>query len=96
MGVGADGWGRPDVRVQFETDDGATVLLRYTGLVLATEAFNQAAETGGKTAFEDQIMRMTMSFDTGAPRYAWLNQSLFIAQGRLRDGFVEYEVYRVT
>jgi hypothetical protein len=96
MEVGADGWGRPDVRVQFETDDGATVLLHYTGVVLATEAFNRAAETGGETGFEDQVMRMTMTFDSGSPRYAWLNQSLFIARGRLRDGLVEYEVYRVT
>jgi hypothetical protein len=31
MQVGPDGLGRPDVRVQFVTDDWATVLLHYTG-----------------------------------------------------------------
>jgi hypothetical protein len=36
MRVGTDGFGRPDVRVQFQTEDGATVLLQYTGLVQAT------------------------------------------------------------
>jgi hypothetical protein len=31
--VGTDRFGRPDVRVQFVTEDGAVVLLHYTGLV---------------------------------------------------------------
>lgn len=69
MAVGPDGWGRPNVRVQFETDDGATVLLHYTGLVLATPAFNAAAENGGETTYDEQTMRMTLAFDTGAERY---------------------------
>jgi hypothetical protein len=38
MRVGLDGYTRPDVRVQFETDDGAAVLLDATGLVEQTEA----------------------------------------------------------
>ena len=54
INVGPDGLGRPNVRVQFRTDDGETVLLRYTGLVQATEAFNRAAETNGTTEFSDQ------------------------------------------
>jgi hypothetical protein len=93
---GLTGLGRPDVRVQFQTEDGATVLLHYTGLVQVTEAFNRAAETNGSTEFSDQTMRMTMTFDTGADRYAWLNRSLFVAEGRLNEGRVEYAVYRVT
>jgi hypothetical protein len=93
---GSDGFGRPDVRVQFETDDGAVILLHYTGLVVATDAFNRAAETNGSTEFGDQIMRMAMTFETGAAGYSWLNQSLFVAEGRLRDGSIEYRVYRVT
>jgi hypothetical protein len=96
MNVGPDGLGRPNVRVQFCTDDGETVLLRYTGLVEATAAFNHAAETNGTTDFSDQMMRMTMTFETGAERYEWLNRSLFIAEGRLNSGMVEYAVYRVV
>jgi Protein of unknown function (DUF3237) len=42
-------------------------------------------------------MRMAMNFDTGHPRYAWLNQHLFIAEGRLAGKEqLEYRVYRVT
>src|SRR5687767_4795276 len=78
---GTDGFGRPDVRVQFITNDGQVVLLHYTGLVQATPAFRKAAETGGETRFEEQYMRMAMYFETGAEQYAWLNQSLFLAEG---------------
>jgi Protein of unknown function (DUF3237) len=41
--VGSDRFGKPDVRVQFVTEDGASVLLHYTGLVERTAAFNSAA-----------------------------------------------------
>jgi hypothetical protein len=78
------------------TDDQEVVLLHYTGLVRATDAFNRTAETNGTTAFTDQTMRTTLSFETGAEKYAWLNQSLFIVEGRLNQGLVEYQVYRVT
>lgn len=96
MRVGEDGWNRPDVHVQFVTDDGETILLHYTGLVQPTPKFNAAAESGGSTDWDDQVMRMTMTFDTGAERYRWLTQSLFLAQGRLSDGRIEYAVHRVT
>ena len=39
-------WTISDVRVQFMTDDGATIFLHYTGLVERTDAFTKAAETG--------------------------------------------------
>jgi hypothetical protein len=96
MIYGPDGYGRPDVRMQFVTDDGALVLLHYTGLVERTARFTAAAEVGGTTAWDDQYMRMTMTFDTGASRYAWLNTHLFIARGRLAGkNLIEYDVYRV-
>lgn len=94
--VSTDRFGRPDVRVQFITDDNAVVLLHYTGLVERTEAFRRAAEDGTETDWSDQYMRMSMRFDTGADKYAWLNQSLFVAQGRLcGNKEIEYRIYRV-
>jgi hypothetical protein len=47
MIVSSDRFGRPDVRTQFVTDDGALILLRYTGLVERTEAFKGAGGTDG-------------------------------------------------
>jgi len=97
MGVSADGFWRPDVRAQLVTDDGAVVLMHYTGLVEQTARFAGAAESDQPTGWGDQYMRLSIRFETGAPRYAWLNTSLFVARGRLLGtGHIEYEVYRVT
>jgi hypothetical protein len=94
--VSSDRFGRPDVRVQFITDDGAVILLHYTGLVERSPAFVAAAEAGRETRWQDQYMRMAMSFDTGAERYAWLNEHLFVADGRLAGPKeIEYAIYRV-
>jgi hypothetical protein len=94
---GDDGFGRPDVRLQFKTEDAAIILLHYTGLVEMNALFTKASESGGETRFEDHYMRMSLTFDTGEPRYAWLNQNLFIAEGRLAGKeLLEYRVYCVT
>jgi Protein of unknown function (DUF3237) len=97
MAVGADGFWRPDVRVQFRTADGAVVFMHYTGLVEQSAAFTAAAEADRSTGWDDQYMRLAIRFDTGAGRYAWLNTSLFVAAGRLLGtGRIEYDVHRVT
>jgi hypothetical protein len=97
MSVSNDGFWRPDVRVQFVTDDNAVVLMHYTGLVEQTDRFAKAAEADEPTEWLDQYMRLSIRFETGAPRYAWLNTSLFVARGRLLGtGHIEYQVYRVT
>jgi Protein of unknown function (DUF3237) len=97
MCVGTDGFWRPDVRAPFTTDDGATVLMHYTGLVEQTSAFRAAAEANRATNWDDQYMRLMMRFDTGSQAYRWLNASLFVARGRLLGtGHIEYEVNRVS
>ena len=97
MWVSDDGFWRPDVRAPFTTDDGETVLMHYTGLVQQTDAFKKAADADQQTDWSDQYMRLMIRFDTGAERYRWLNQWLFIAKGRLLGtGRVEYAVMRVA
>jgi hypothetical protein len=94
--VGPDGYGRIDVRLQFETDDGAHVYLQYFGLLEINQVVGQAMATGAGTSYEDQYFRTTPRFETGDPRYAWMNQGVFVARGRLCEGGgVEYEVSRV-
>jgi hypothetical protein len=97
MVVGPDGWTRLDVRGQLRTDDGALVYSTYRGLCEPAEAV--AATMSGRgpaTAFADQYWRVAPVYETGDERYAWLNQSLFVARGRAIEGpGVAYEVYRV-
>jgi hypothetical protein len=96
MRVGTDGYWRPDVRVPLKTDDGAIVLLRYTGLVKPSESFLRAASEGRATEFGDQYLRQLLHFETGHERYRWLAQELFVAEGRLAgSGLIEYDVYRL-
>lgn len=95
--VGPDGFGRIDVRLQFETDDNAHVYVQYFGLLELNEVSAQALSTGAGTDYEDQYFRTTPRLETGDPRYAWMNQSVFIAKGCLREGGgVAYEVYRAV
>lgn len=96
MLVGDDGFWRPNVRLQFLTDDGAVILLHYTGLVEQTETFKKAAQSDQATRWEDQYMRLSLCFQTGDSRYQWLNRNLFVAKGRLEaTGRIAYAVYRL-
>ncbi len=94
--IGDDGFWRPDVRLQFRTQDDAIVLVHYAGLVEQNDAFRDAAQAGRETSFETSYMRIALQFETGAERYRWLTQHLFVAKGRLLSTYeLEYEVYRI-
>ena len=95
--VGPDGWGRLDVRAQIETHDNAMIYLSYHGVVEMTEPAQKALAEGGETRWEDHYFRTCPRLETGDTRYSWVNQSVFVAQGRVYPGLgVQYRVYRVT
>ena len=95
--IAPDGLGRLDVRAQFETDDGAVVYVQYDGILEMNDAFQKAMASASGTEFADQYFRTQPRFQTGDEQYAWLNQSVFVAEGRLYPGFgVEYRVCRVA
>ena len=95
--IGPDGWGRLDVRAQFQTDDGAFIFASYFGVLEMNDGIQQAIQTGTETAYADQYFRIAPRLETGDPRYAWVNQTLFVGEGRAYPGLgVEYRVYRVT
>jgi hypothetical protein len=95
--VGADGFGRLDVRAQIETHDGAFLYLQYFGVLEFNEAVMAALNGERSTGFEEQYFRTTPRIETGDERYAWVNRTVFVAEGRTHpDPAVEYRVYRVT
>jgi len=51
-----DGYGRPQVRLPLQTDDGASVLLEYRGIVHASPAFVRAVEQNRQTDWGDQYI----------------------------------------
>lgn len=91
-----NGFGRPHVRIPFRTSDDAVILLDYRGIVQSSDAFQAAFEKDRGTDRDDQYMRMALFFETDAPRYRWLKESLFLARGRLLSAkSLEYEVHRL-
>ena len=79
------------------TVDGAVVRMHYTGVVEQTEWFKATAGFDQPIEWDEQYMRLSVTFNTGDARYSWLNRSLFVAAGRLLGtGRIEYAIYRVT
>ena len=94
--IGADGYGRVDVRGQIQTQDGAFIYIRYHGFLQMNEKVGAALASGVGTEFADAYLRTSPLLECGDPRYAWVNHTLFVAAGRLlAGGKVEYRVYRV-
>jgi hypothetical protein len=96
--AGADGFGRLDVRLQLRTQDGADIYVQYSGLVELSEKV--LAWAGGQrcgTDFGDEYFFTNPRLETSDERYAWVNQTLFIGQGRVvAPTTVEYKVYRLA
>jgi hypothetical protein len=88
--IGTDRIFRLDVRLQFETDDGARVYTQYFGVLdPATEPTDRPAEFG------DMHFHTALRFETGDGRYAWLTRHVFVGEGRRTASGVEYRVYRI-
>lgn len=93
--IGPDGFLRVDVRLQVETHDGAHLYVQYSGLLGMNEAVQKAigGETG--TSYGEQYFFTNPRLETGDPRYAWVNTTFFIGEGRVLPGRgVEYRVWR--
>ena len=101
MLVGDDGVIRMDVRIQLRTDDGATLLVWYDGPARFSEQMRAALAEGKSTEFEDQAIRTAWRLECGDPRYAWVNEAIFVGEARVlpagsgRPGF-EHRIYRAA
>jgi len=95
--LGDDGIRRQDLRAQLMTDDDTLILLHYDlAMIRSTERFLAALQHGQPTEFADQYMRIAPQFEVGAGRYRWLQESLFIGEGRLSGPqAITYDIYRV-
>ena len=94
--AGQDGYGRLDVRAQIKMHDGAIIFVQYHGVIEMNDAVMGAMQGGTATAFEQHYFRTAPRFETSDERYAWLQQSVFVGQGRVIEGVgVEYNIFRV-
>jgi len=90
------GVGRLDVRGTLETDDGAHIYVHYHGVLEMNEKVLGALEKGEATDYGDTYFMTQPRFETGDPRYAWLNRVVAVAEGRVLPNAVEYRVYELV
>jgi hypothetical protein len=87
-----------DVRTTIQTDDGAIIYITYAGYDF-TSAKNReliGAGRGGELSPSDYYFRTTVYFETGTPKYAWLNHTVAVGVGSFPGpGRVVYRIYAI-
>lgn len=91
--LGADGIARLDVRFTIHTDDGAAIYVSYPGVLELNETVAATLEGTDPGNYGDGYYMSTPKFETGDPRYAWLNNVVCVAEGRMLNSAVEFTIY---
>jgi len=85
-----------DVRVLLETDDGALIGMRYTGLRHGPKEIIDAIARGEAVSPTSYYMRVVPVFETSNEKYGWLNRTIAVAHGhRIATGAI-YNVFEVA
>jgi len=82
-----------DVRATLRTDDEAFIFAQYFGRLHFNEAARNAMAAGVALGFGDTYFMTQPRFETGHPKYVWLNGIVPVAEGRLTADGVEYRVF---
>jgi hypothetical protein len=77
----ADGALVIDVRLTLTTDDGAALYLAYHGTMRAAPEVMARFRKGVRLAPKDYALHVTAKFESGDPRYAWLNDTMIVGIG---------------
>ena len=79
-----------------EIHRGSLEILDQTGVFVEDEKALDCFAAGGATEYGDVYFMTQPRFETGDPRYAWLNSVVAVGEGRVRPSAVEYRVYEVV
>lgn len=78
-----------DVRVQMETDDGASIFLNYSASQKLEELPTRVLVDGKPRLIGPDQFRAAPTFETSDPRYQWLNKTTVLGIGtRTRRGAI--------
>ena len=94
--VMANGNWKLDVRLMFETNDGAHILCTYTGTLKSDEGVSARIANGERVPGSEMYFRSTPYFETSAPKYEWLND--IVCVGTMREfggGEAVYDIFEV-
>ncbi len=92
----SDGAMMIDVRVTLRTDDGALIGMHYTGIATAPPDVMERFNRRENVPFADYYARTIPRFETSAPKYAWLNSIVAVANGLRTPTGPIYHVFEIT
>lgn len=90
-----DGVMEIDVRTTLKTSDGALLFLQYQGVAHATPENMARFIRREPQPYEDVHVRTCLRFETEAPRYAWLNKVIAVANGTRTERGPMYQVFEI-
>lgn len=93
--IRGDGSAFLDARYTLQTDDGALIYVSNQGFRHGPAEAMQRLARGEEVDPALIYTRTCPRLETSAPRYAWMNHTLFIASGRRRRDAIELDFYEV-
>ena len=90
-----DGLALLDVRGVLRTDDGAMIYIQYVGRRHGSAAVMARLAAGEAVDPSEYYFRTALTFETGDPRYAWLNGVLAVAKGSRPPAGPVYRVFQI-
>nr|WP_209007361.1 DUF3237 domain-containing protein [Roseibium litorale] len=91
----ADGVAELDTRYAFETDDGAVIEIQNFGYRHGPADVIAAVGRGEDVDPSSYYMRTQARLETGDPRYAWINRTLFVGTGGRQKSSVVVDLFAV-
>jgi len=93
--VTANGVAELDARYGIETHDGAMIEVISRGIRHVSAEVAARIAAGEEVPTSEYYMRTAIRLDSGHADYAWVNRSLFLAEGGKVGSTVRLSVYRV-
>ena len=84
-----------NTRYNLVTDDGATIYLQTTGTRTGTKEVLEKLGEDESIGPDQYRMRLHLIMETGDPRYAWINEGVFIASSGRSGNMVIYDAYQI-
>ena len=95
----ADGSMSLDVRLTLKTSDGALLYMTYGGRWVTPPHLREQISDPAKRHLVDAAQyyfRTNPLFETGSPKYAWLNDIVCVGSGYLIEGGIAYKVFKLS
>ncbi len=90
-----DGATTLDVRIVLQTDDGAAIGMTYRGMRHGPPAVMERMARGEAIDPSSYYFRTSVTFETAAPKYDWLNRIIAVGTGHRPPQGPVYDVFEV-